>query len=91
MYYHYPALYKYLATLLVFFLFMRHYRNINQENYVLLTIVLVSFVFVLDSYFIDNTPNIFTNKPAETNIDNSINKNKINNSLDVDVINLDDI
>ncbi len=64
--YIYPPLYKYLALILIYFLFIRHYKCIDQDSYLLLCVVFVTIAMMMDYYLIDNHPGLFTNKYVET-------------------------
>lgn len=65
--YIYPPLYKYLALILIFFMFIRHYKSIDQESYLLLCFVFLVMAVMMDYYLIEYHPN-----PLKTQQDESL-------------------
>jgi hypothetical protein len=64
--YIYAPLYKYLALILLYFMFIRHYKCIDQDSYLLLCFIFVIITIMMDYYLIDNHPGLFTVKQVET-------------------------
>ena len=52
--YKYPPLYKYIAL----FLFMKQYKNISSEKYLIISILFTLFVILLDYVTIEDQPNL---------------------------------
>jgi hypothetical protein len=60
--YIYPPLYKYLAIILLYFMFLRNYKSIDQENYLLLSTIFTSIIILMDYYLIDSHANLLSAK-----------------------------
>ena len=67
--YKYPPIYKYILLLILFTTFLKYYKVITKENYLLVVSIFVYMVFVFDYMLIDNHPNLFDDK-IDIDIDN---------------------
>jgi hypothetical protein len=54
--YKYPPIYKYLTLILIFFMFLRHYKVVTHEQYLPITIIFVLTVGMLDYVLIHEHP-----------------------------------
>lgn len=54
--YRYPPIYKYLALLIIYFMFMRHYKVITYDKYLPIAIIFVFVIMLFDCVMIDNHP-----------------------------------
>lgn len=95
--YIYPPMYKYIAFILIIFLFMGHYKVITQPNYLLVSIVGTATIFLLDHFLIENHPGLLhdetnSSKSAEDILDKLVDdtESKSRNSED-SPDNLDDL
>lgn len=59
--YIFPPLYKYIAFILIFFLFIRYYKVITQQNYLLVALVATVIILLLDYFLIENHVHIINN------------------------------
>ena len=66
--YIYPPLYKYIAFILIFFLFLGHYKVITQQNYLLVSLMATVIIILLDYFLIENHTG-FINNNINNNID----------------------
>lgn len=66
--YIYPPLYKYIAFILIFFLFLGHYKVITQQNYLLVSLMATIIIILLDYFLIENHTG-FINNNINNNID----------------------
>ena len=74
--YKYPPIYKYILLLILFTTFLKYYKVITKENYLLVVSIFVYMVFVFDYMLIDNHPNLFDDK-----INNKKEKTKKNTKI----------
>lgn len=56
--YIYPPIYKYIAFILIFFLFLRYYKVITQQNYLIIALVATIIIILLDYFLIENHTNL---------------------------------
>ena len=79
--YRYPPLYKYIALFIILFLFFRHYKQFTQDKYLILSLLITSFVMLLDYMLIYNHPNLLhTDELFDPDFD-------LDNILDHDIVN----
>ena len=67
--YKYPPIYKYILLLILFTTFLKYYKVITKENYLLVVSIFVYMVFIFDYMLVDKHPNLFDDK-IDINIDN---------------------
>ena len=60
--YKYPPIYKYILLLILFTTFLKYYKVITKENYLLVVSIFVYMVFVFDYMLIDKHPNLFDDR-----------------------------
>ena len=72
--YKYHPIYKYIAVIVLFLLFMVHYDCISKEKYIPMALIFGVFVILLDYMVIHNHPPLMDN-----NIEPVNNKNIIHN------------
>lgn len=60
--YRFPPLYKYIAFFIILFLFLRHYKQLTQDKYLIISILITLLVVLLDYMLILNHPNILQTK-----------------------------
>ena len=60
--YRYPPLYKYIAFFIILFLFLRHYKQITQDKYLIISILITLLVVLLDYMLIFDHPSILQTK-----------------------------
>lgn len=70
--YRYPPLYKYVAFLIIVFLFMKYYRVIKCENYLLIAVLFTTLVMALDFILIENHPELLYDRTEKTDLENII-------------------
>lgn len=69
--YIYPPLYKYIAFIIIFFMFMRYYKVITQSNYLIVALVATIILILLDYFLIYNHPNLIATD-SDVNSDTEI-------------------
>ena len=75
--YKYPPLYKYIAFFIILFLFMRHYKQITSDKYLIVSILITLLLVALDYMIISNSPPLlsmdepFEDDPLEDILDDS--------------------
>ena len=57
--YQFQPLFKYIGLILILFLFLHQYKNINQDSYLILCVTIIIFVMIVDYFSIDKHPNLF--------------------------------
>lgn len=62
--YRYPPLYKYIAFFIILFLFLRHYKQLTQDKYLIISILITLLVVLLDYMLIFGHPNILQTKES---------------------------
>lgn len=62
--YRYPPLYKYIAFFIILFLFLRHYKHLSQDKYLIVSILVTLLVVLLDYMLIFDHPNILQVKES---------------------------
>ena len=62
--YRYSPLYKYLAFLIILFLFLRQYKQISQDKYLIIAILITLLVILLDYMLIFDHPTILYTKDS---------------------------
>ena len=75
--YRIAPLYKYLIFAAILFLFLKYYRQITPNRYILVTFFAVGVLFLLDYVLIDDHPNILDTGESfdlDTIIDNEENE-----------------
>jgi hypothetical protein len=65
MYYKYPPVYKYIILLILITTFLKYYKVITKENYLLIASIFAYMVFVFDYVLIEEHPNLFDEKKIE--------------------------
>ena len=60
--YKYPPIYKYILLLILFTTFLKYYKVITKENYLLVVSIFVYMVFIFDYMLVDKHPNLFDDK-----------------------------
>lgn len=78
--YLYQPLFKYIALILILFLFIHQYKIIDQDSYLLICVVVVVLVMMMDYFIIDKHPGIFEDAPQKLFLD--MNDNDDNNDID---------
>jgi hypothetical protein len=78
MYYKYPPVYKYIILLILITTFLKYYKVITKENYLLIASIFAYMVFVFDYVLIEEHPNLFEEKMDidEKTMDKKDKKNK---------------
>lgn len=78
--YRYPPLYKYIVFLLILFLFLKHYKYITQDKYLIISILATLLIVLLDYMLIFDHPNILEIKERFDcdDLDDIIEDNDIN-------------
>src|SRR5205809_935028 len=67
--YRYPPLYKYAVLFLILFLFLRYYRQITPDKYLLIAILVTLLVATLDYMFVYEHPSLISTSEEEFNAD----------------------
>jgi hypothetical protein len=62
MYYKYPPVYKYIILLILITTFLKYYKVITKENYLLIASIFAYMIFVFDYVLIEDHPNLFDDK-----------------------------
>lgn len=73
--YKYPPIYKYILLLILFTTFLKYYKVITKENYLLVVSIFVYMVFIFDYMIVDKHPNLFDDK-IDINIDDKTEEKK---------------
>lgn len=64
--YRYPPLYKYVVLFIILFLFLRYYKQITPDKYLLVAILVTLLVVALDYMMIFDHPAIITTEEKFT-------------------------
>ena len=67
MYYKYPPVYKYIILLILITTFLKYYKIITKENYLLIASVFAYMVFVFDYVLIEEHPKLFDESSVSEN------------------------
>jgi hypothetical protein len=71
--YLYAPIYKYLALLVIFFLFVNYYKNITNDKFLPIITIFVTVVIIVDHMIIFNHPHITAdNKEGFDNLDEDL-------------------
>lgn len=73
MYYKHPPIYKYIILLILITTFLKYYKVITKENYLLISSVFTYMVFIFDYVLIEEHPNLFNDS---INIDKKVKEDK---------------
>lgn len=76
--YIYPPLYKYIAFILIFFMFLKYYKVITQQNYLIIAIFATILIILLDYFLIEDYPNLI-NSETDTKTETEV---ALNNLID---------
>ena len=76
--YKYPPIFKYIVFFIIVFLFLRYYKQITSDKYMVIAFVITLFIIILDYIIIGNQPSLF-----ETSTKSEIFNNNDNNIDDV--------
>jgi hypothetical protein len=71
--YRYPPLYKYIAFFVIFYLFIRHYKQLTQDKYLIIAVFATLLIALLDYMLIFDHPNILSNENFDSNDSNDSN------------------
>ena len=78
--YKYPPVYKYIILLILITTFLKYYKVITKDNYMVIGVIFTYMSFVFDFILIENHPSLFANcEPKNNNNINNI--NNTNNKL----------
>jgi len=58
--YLYPPLYKYIAIFIIIFLFLKFYKQITPDKYLIISILITLLFVSLDYMMISNQPSLFS-------------------------------
>jgi hypothetical protein len=67
MHYKYPPIYKYIILLILITTFLKYYKNITKENYLLIAFIFIYMIFIFDFILIENHPDLFNNNTISNN------------------------
>jgi hypothetical protein len=73
--YKYPPIYKYIILLILITTFLRYYKVVTKENFLLIAGIFTYMVFIFDFILIKNHPSLLTETQNE-NFDNVNQDNK---------------
>jgi hypothetical protein len=76
--YKYPPVYKYIILLILITTFLKYYKVITKDNYMVIGVIFTYMTFVFDFILIENHPSLFANCEPKNN-NNINNTNNTNN------------
>jgi hypothetical protein len=100
--YRYAPIYKYLAILVIFFLFLNHYKSIRDELFLPIVVIFITVIIIIDHMVILNHPRITADnkehfedelmeKNNNTYLDDNFTDTDTDSKLYTDIDSLDDI